>query len=154
MRDAVAVMKERMAPLLHGWLVAGIQGGWWWWWWTGTSRLTTRGAGGDEELARLRQSHLPETILAYVSGLHFAGTGLSRDHLLEAMDLATLVAERNADVGAAFVAGGRMTELVEAFAACAKALAVATGERRATTGSSKKLRERGWARDLWAVKGG
>ncbi|OAQ91520.1 nuclear pore complex protein [Purpureocillium lilacinum] len=131
--EAVGVMKERMQPLLGGWLLASIE-------------------DGDEELAQLRQAYLPETILGFVSGLHYAGTGLSRDHLLESMELATIVAERNSDLMGVFVKAGRMTELVEAFAACSKALAVATGEKRATGSSSKKLRAMGWSRDLWAIK--
>ncbi|KAJ6445572.1 nuclear pore complex protein [Purpureocillium lavendulum] len=131
--DAVKTMKERMQPLLGGWLLASIE-------------------DGDEELAQLRQDYLPETILGFVSGLHCAGTSLSRDHLLESMELATIVAERNSDLTGVFVKAGRMTELVEAFAACSKALAVATGEKRATGSSSKKLREMGWSRDLWAIK--
>lgn len=87
-----------------------------------------------------------------MSALHFAGTGLSRDNLLESMELAAAVAERNSDLADAFCTAGRMTELVEAFAACSKSLAIKSGEKRATGSSSKKLREMGWSRDLWSVK--
>ncbi|KAK7398017.1 Nucleoporin nup84 [Neonectria punicea] len=125
--------KENMQPLLSTWLLVGIE-------------------EGDEELRELRQAYLPETILAYVSALHFAGTGLSRDNLLEAMELAAIIAERGSDLSTVFVAAGRMKELLEVFAACSKALAISTGEKRATGAGSKKLREMGWSRDLWAVK--
>ncbi|KAJ4272345.1 Nucleoporin nup84 [Fusarium torreyae] len=125
--------KDNMQPLLSDWLLAGIE-------------------EGDQELRELRQAYLPETILAYVSTLHFAGTGLSRDNLLECMELAAVIAERSSDLSTSFVEAGRMKELVEAFAACSKALAITTGEKRATGSSSKKLREMGWSRDLWSVK--
>lgn len=68
------------------------------------------------------------------------------------MELASVIAERNSDVATTFIDAGRMMELVESFTACSKALAIATGEKRAAGSSSKKLREMGWSRDLWAVK--
>lgn len=110
--------------------------------------------GGDDELRELRQAYLPETVLAYVSALHFAGTGVSRDNLLECMELAAVVAERNSDVADTFVRAKRMGELVEAFAASSKALAVSTAPQRQLGGSNKKLREMGWSRDVWSVKSG
>jgi nuclear pore complex protein Nup107 len=102
-------------------------------------------------LQDLRNMYLPETILAYVSLLHFAGTCLSRDNLLECMDLAAIIAEKDSDIARCFVRTNRMKELVEAFASCSKALAIVTGEKK-SSGSSKKLREAGWSRDLWSVK--
>lgn len=92
--------------------------------------------------------------MAYISALHFAGTGLSRENLLECMELAALVAERESDLKDVFADAKRMTELVEAFAACSKALAIATGEKRPSGSGSKKQREMGWSRDLWSVKTG
>lgn len=149
--DGIKAAKENMQPLLKGWLVASIAG-------KNTfafERLaiwTDNQADGDEELGKIRREYLPETILAYVSALHFAGTGLSRDNLLESMELATVVAERSSDLTSVFSTTKRMTELVEALAACSKALAIATGEKRATGAGSKKLREMGWSRDIWSVK--
>jgi nuclear pore complex protein Nup107 len=97
--------------------------------------------------------YLPETVLGYVSVLHFAGTALSRDNLLEAMELAALIAEKDSDVAAVLMKSGRMREMVESFANCSKALAINTTDRRlGGSGSSKKMRELGWARDLWTVK--
>jgi len=106
---------------------------------------------GDSELANLRTKYLPETILAYVSTLHFAGTCLSRDNLLECMELAVVVADKNSDIAASFIQTRRMKELVEAFASCSKALAVITGDKKTVGSSSKRLREAGWARDLWSI---
>lgn len=45
-------------------------------------------------MQEIRAAYLPETILAYISALHFAGTGLSRDNLLECMELAALPVRR------------------------------------------------------------
>lgn len=114
--------------------------------------LLTSAAEGDSELAQLRQAYLPETVLAYVSTLHFAGTCLSRDYLLECMELASVVADKNSDIATCFVEGRRMTELVEALALCSKALAVVTADKKPAGSSSKKLREAGWSRDLWSVR--
>ncbi|KAK0383311.1 hypothetical protein NLU13_9224 [Sarocladium strictum] len=130
----VKATKDSVQPLLSEWLLTGI-------------------AAGDKELLRLRQTYLTETILAYVSALHFAGTTLSRDYHLECMELASTIAEGESDLAASFLEAGRMRELVEAFAACSKALAVATGGAGRSAGvSNKKLREMGWSRDLWSVK--
>ncbi|KAK5987663.1 Nuclear pore protein NUP84 [Cladobotryum mycophilum] len=127
--------KDFIPPLLRGWLVPSIE-------------------GGDEELKEIRMAYLPETILAYISALHFAGIGLSRDNLLECMELAAMVAERGSDLADVFIKTSRMTELLESFAACSKALAIATGDKRSAGTSSKRLREMGWSRDVWSVKSG
>ncbi|KAJ0167155.1 Nucleoporin NUP84 [Colletotrichum tanaceti] len=106
----------------------------------------------DKDLEALRDMYLPETLLAYVSTLHFAGTTLTRDNFLECMELAATIAEKESDVADCFMKATRMKELVESFAACSKALAIASGEKKAAGSSSKKLREMGWSRDLWSVK--
>ena len=150
MGEDVKATKIHMQPMLKNWLIAGIEGKYW------SHESVSEAANaiieGDDELKDLRQAYLPETLLAYVSALHFAGTGLSRDNLLECMELAAVIAERSSDLSECFVVAGRMKELVEAFAACSKALAISTGEKRAAGSSSKKLREMGWSRDLWSVK--
>ncbi|RBQ97300.1 hypothetical protein VDGD_03000 [Verticillium dahliae] len=124
--------KEYVEPMFKGWLLV------------------------DEDdaqcLQALRDTYLPETILAYISTLHFAGTCVSRDNLLECMDLAAVMAQKDSDITACFVKGNRMKELVEAFAACSKALAIVSGEKKAAASSSKKMREMGWSRDLWSVR--
>ena len=106
----------------------------------------------DEALQLLRDIYLPEAILAYISTLHYAGAWMSRDNLLECMELAATIAEKGSDLAACFVNANRMKELVEAFAACSKALAMAAGEKKGASSTSKKLREMGWSRDLWSVQ--
>ncbi|KOS21073.1 Nucleoporin [Escovopsis weberi] len=132
---SIVEVTEVIKPLLCGWLTTAIQ-------------------GGDEELKEIRTAYLPETLLAYISALHFAGTGLSRDYFLECMELAALVAEEGSDLAGAFAESRRMTELLEAFTASSKALATCTGDKRSAGSGSKRLKSSGWSRDLWAVKRG
>ena len=105
-----------------------------------------------DEFSMLRDAYLPEMIIGYVSVLHFAGTSLSRDNLLECMELAAVVARKDSDVASVLMKSGRMKEIVEGFANCSKALAISSGEKKGTGSGSKKLREMGWTRELWSVK--
>jgi nuclear pore complex protein Nup107 len=107
----------------------------------------------DRDFHLLRGAYIPETVLAYISSLHFAGTSMARDNLLECMDLAAVIAEKNSDIAHEFMKSGRMKELVEAFASCSKALAIWTSDnKKGSQTSSKKIRELGWSRELWSVK--
>ncbi|ORY66489.1 nuclear pore protein 84/107 [Pseudomassariella vexata] len=129
----VKLIKSFMQPLLRGWLKESID--------------------EEEEFELLREMYLPEIILGYVSVLHFAGTSLSRDNLLECMELAALIAEKDSDIAGVLMKCGRMEELVKGFANGSKALAVSGGDKKVGGGgSSKKMREMGWSRDLWSVK--
>lgn len=124
--------KACMQPVLRNWL-----------------QITNR---VDRDFDDLREAYIPETVLAYVSSLHFAGTSLSRDNLLECMELAAIIAEKGSDVAQQFQKGGRMKELVESFASCSKALAIWTSDKKNPQTNSKKMREMGWSRELWSVK--
>lgn len=146
--NEVKAAKDHVRPLLKSWLLG-----------QGASSRVPRiiddahpGVLDDPELEVLRAVYLPETLLAYISTLHFAGTTLTRDNFLECMELAATIAEKDSDIAASFIKANRMKELVEAFAACSKALAIASGEKKAANSSSKKLREMGWSRELWSVK--
>ncbi|KAH9887802.1 nuclear pore protein 84/107 [Xylariomycetidae sp. FL2044] len=125
-------VKSYMQFILHNWLMESVE--------------------DDEDFNFLREAYLPETILGYVSVLHFAGTTMSRDNLLECMELASIVAKKDADVASVLMKSGRMKELVEGFAMASKALAFTAEQKRGVGGSSKKMREMGWTRELWAVK--
>lgn len=98
----------------------------------------------DKVFRELREAYIPETVLAYISCLHFAGTSLSRDNLLECMELAAVIAEKGSDVAQEFMKCNRMKELVEAFASCSKALAIWTSDKKGSQTNSKKIREMGW----------
>lgn len=150
MGTEVKTARECVMPLFNGWLEASGR-------FFGGRRRTDclmliYAADTIADLENIRDTYLPETILAYVSTLHFAGTCLSRDHLLECMDLAAVIAQKGSGVAACFVRENRMKELVESFAACSKALAIVTGEKKSAGSNSKKMREMGWSRDLWSVK--
>lgn len=128
----VRKVKASMQPVLRGWL------------------LTTNEV--DLDFRELRGAYIPETVLGYISSLHFAGTCISRDHLLEAMDLASVIAEKGSDLGYEFVLAGRMAELIESFASSSKALAISASEKKGSQTNSKKLKEMGWSRELWSIK--
>ncbi|KAH8883986.1 hypothetical protein GQ53DRAFT_786529 [Thozetella sp. PMI_491] len=106
----------------------------------------------DPDFQVLREHYIPETILGFVSSLHFVGTSLSRDNLLECMELAAVIADKDSDVAKEFLRSGRMKELLESFASCSKALAIFATEKKGTQSSSKKLREMGWSKELWSIK--
>ncbi|KAK6074689.1 hypothetical protein SCUP515_06318 [Seiridium cupressi] len=126
-------VKAYMAPVLHNWLLERVD--------------------DDPDFDILREMYLPEAILGYISVLHYGGTALSRDSLLEAMELAALIAEKDSDVASVMMKSGRMKELVEAFANCSKALAInSEDKRRAGNVSNKKFRELGWSKELWSIK--
>ncbi|ROT40093.1 hypothetical protein SODALDRAFT_332255 [Sodiomyces alkalinus F11] len=122
--------KEFVQPLLNGWLLA---------------------KGEDPDLQAIRETYLPETVLAYISTLHFAGTCLFKDNLLECMDVAAAIAGKHSDIAACFVKSRRIHDLVEVFSSCSKALAVSAGEKKVTGSTNKRMRELGWSRDLWRV---
>ncbi|KAI1297601.1 nuclear pore protein 84/107 [Xylaria venustula] len=130
--NEVKCIKSYMRPILNNWLLESLQ--------------------EDEDFQTLRDMYLPETIIGYVSVLHFAGTSLSRDNLLECMELASIIARKDADIAAVLMKAGRMKEVVEGFANCSKALAISGNEKKGPGGSNKKLREMGWTRELWSVK--
>lgn len=90
-------------------------------------------------------------MLAYLCVLHFVGLALTRDFLLESMDIAALVAAEHSDLMETFVATRRMEELVELFTVSSKTLLISTSEKPSTS-RSKKMRAKGWTHDLWSVK--
>ncbi|KAI0873489.1 nuclear pore protein 84/107 [Hypoxylon argillaceum] len=130
--NEIKSIKSFMGPILNNWLLESLE--------------------DDDDFIYLRDAYLPETIIGYVSVLHFAGFSLSRDNLLECMELASIIARKDADVAAVLMKAGRMKEIVEGFANCSKALAISSHEKKGLGGSSKKLREMGWTRELWSVK--
>ncbi|KAI1094183.1 107-domain-containing protein [Rostrohypoxylon terebratum] len=127
-------LKSLMRPILNNWLLGSNEEG--------------------EDFTYLRDEYLPEIVIGYVSVLHFAGMMLSRDNLLECMELASVIAKKDADVQAVIMKAGRMKELVEGFASCSKALAISSNEKKGASGinSKRMMREHGWTRELWSCK--
>lgn len=85
-----------------------------------------------QDLAQIRLKYLPEIFIAYVVVLHAAGGLVSREALLDAMDLSTVIANGNVDNDAeesnglaeCFVKAGRMRELMEVFAETSKTMLI------------------------------
>lgn len=108
-------------------------------------------AGENSDSKAFREKYLPETVLAYISTLNFAGTCLSKDHLLESLDVAAVIAREGSDVADCFVNAGRIHDLIEAFASCSKALADVSGETKGIGSTNKRICELGWYPDVWSV---
>lgn len=89
--------------------------------------------------------------MAYISTLQLSGESLSRDLLMECMDLSALVAADGSDLLELFMKVGRMQELVEAFAHAGKSLLLITSAKGSSS-KSKKIRAKGWTPELWTVK--
>lgn len=85
-----------------------------------------------EDLAHIRLTYLPEIIVGYTVILHAAGPLVSREALLESMDLSTTIAterierdeEESNGLAECFVKAGRMRELVTIFALTSKSMLV------------------------------
>ncbi|KAI9879403.1 MAG: Nucleoporin nup84 [Pleopsidium flavum] len=134
LRSAVGKVTAAVEPLLNGWLLHPM-------------------ADKDApELAEIRIAYLPEIVLAYNSVLHFAGHAISREMLLQSMELAATVAAKGSDVAACFVSAGRMFELVDAFAITSKAILKAN-EQGSKANKGRKKTAHGETLDLWTVKG-
>ncbi|EDO04368.1 hypothetical protein SS1G_06851 [Sclerotinia sclerotiorum 1980 UF-70] len=121
-------------PLFNGWLTTSLQ--------------------EQPEFAKIRETYLPETILAWIATLQMAGAVLTRDYLMTSMELSTIMADENSDLLELFSKTGRMPELVNALASASKELLlVSSRSKRSTTSkNSKKMKEKGWTTDLWNVK--
>jgi len=105
------------------------------------------------EFEQLREAYLPETILAYIFALQLGGSALTRDLLMECMDLSTIIADEDSDILALFIKLNRLPELVEALAKASKTLLlVNAGQRKQTGSKGKKLRQKGWTTSIWNVE--
>ncbi len=103
----------------------------------------------------LREAYLPETLLVWLTSLHFAGGVLSRDYIMQCLEFGSLVAEEGSDILDAFMKSGRMQDLVEILAEASKRLVISSSEPKvgtSTGSSSKRKRYKGWNNELWNVK--
>jgi len=110
----------------------------------------------DHDLRHIREHYLPECVLGYNSALYFGGHAITRQHLVQCMELAQQVAQNETLTGA-FVASKRMQELVTAFAHDSQALLRAnehgTSSTRGRSGKRTSLGgERGGRADIWQVQ--
>lgn len=77
---------------------------------------------------------------------------MTRDFLMECIELSALVAADQSDLLELFVKTRRMEELIEAFAIASKTLLILTSSKKGAGSKSKKLRAKGWTQELWNVK--
>ena len=77
---------------------------------------------------------------------------LTRDFLMECMEISALVAEEGSDLLDLFVKTGRMQELIDVIASASKALLLITSEKQSQGSRSKKIRVKGWTQEIWSVK--
>lgn len=107
----------------------------------------------NEDLKIIRNHYLPECIFAYNSALYFAGHAISRQHLVQCMELAQHVA-KNDTLTNAFVQSKRVQELVTAFALDSQALLRANehgGVSKAGRKQRAQVGEHGGRADIWQV---
>lgn len=120
-------------------------------WLIGASIVYANNQAEEPDFARIRQAYIPEVILAFDHILRLAGSILSRDNILECINLSTIVAGEDSDLAELFVNKGRMAELVDTFASDSLLLLVVTGPTKTKGGVSRQLRKLGWKRDVWAL---
>ena len=89
---------------------------------------------GLAELTEIRVMYFPEIVIAYNTTLQAGGSLLSREMLLESMELSATVAMNIGSEGnglaQSILEAGRMRELVRSFALTSKAMLVARAEGR------------------------
>lgn len=111
--------------------------------------------GEAEDLDFIRQNYLPEMIIAYNTVLHAAGNLITRDSLLDSMQLSASIANGRSTADGednglrdCFVRAGRMRELVQSFALTSKAMLVLKAE-----GKEWKARKerRGMDLGMWEI---
>lgn len=103
------------------------------------------------EFQQLREAYLPDAIMAYIEILQFGGVMLTRDFLLEVLDLAPKIANERSDLLDLFTKTGRMQDLVTSFARVSKTLVVVSSERKHRDGQTRKMKSTGFNYDIWNV---
>lgn len=134
LKKAFANVVERMLPIV--------------------SNSILRAPLNDEEatdLHTIRNTFIPELLIAYNITLCSAGHLVSREHLLDAMDLSVAIADERNHLQEVVVAACRMRELVQGFAATSKAMLVLKAK-----GKQWKARKGGEERHLgvWEISTG
>ncbi|MCJ1251662.1 Nucleoporin nup84 [Trapelia coarctata] len=132
MQQAHDAVVTTMQPILHGWLQC------------------PKDDAEAAEFEAIRVAILPELTLAYGSVLNFGGHALSREILLQCMDLAATVASEQSDLANCFTKAGRMSEFVDSMAVASKSLLRAEEIGRKANRKARKLD--GENMGIWDVK--
>lgn len=75
----------------------------------------------------IRESFIPEILIAYNTVLHSAGAAISRENLIQSMDLSVSIANM-VDIVECFQKAGRMRELVKSFAETSRKMLILKAE--------------------------
>lgn len=94
-----------------------------------TQSLLALPQGQDElkDFESIRQNFIPEILIAYNTVLHSAGAAISRENLIQSMDLSVSIAN-TVDIVECFQKAGRMRELVKSFAETSKKMLILKAE--------------------------
>ena len=111
--------------------------------------------GEERDLEFIRVHYLPEIVLAYNTVLHSAGNLITRDSLLDSMELSVAIAngkkhEHDNGLQEVFVKAGRMRELVESFALTSKTMLILKAEGQEWR---PKKGRRGMDLGIWEIGG-
>lgn len=135
LKEAKAAVSDAMAPILTGIL------------------LHPRDEQEASDLAFIRDTYVPEVVVAYNTVLHAAGNLITRDALLESMDLSVAIASTDGEgngLAECFQRSGRLRELVSSFALTSKVMLVLKAEGKPW--KARKDRE-GKALGIWEIGG-
>ncbi|KAK3691115.1 Nucleoporin nup84 [Vermiconidia calcicola] len=104
------------------------------------------------DLAHIRVTLIPEIIIAYNTVLHAAGNLITRDCLLESMELSVAIANGKESNGLeeCFVEAGRMRELVKSFALTSKVMLILKAEGKVW---KPRKDRRGQDLGMWEIAG-
>lgn len=129
LKEAKSSLDAAMKPLLEGLL------------------LTPTDEVEAADLLTIRQQYVPEILIAYNAALYTSGFVMSREAMIQSMDLAVAVADDKTGLGESFKGQeGRMGELVKGFAEASKAMLVLGGKKRKPHAEGKDLR-------MWEIGG-
>ncbi|EME88274.1 uncharacterized protein MYCFIDRAFT_55271 [Pseudocercospora fijiensis CIRAD86] len=139
LKAAKEAVTEAMDPVLNGLLLLG-------------DSFADADEKADEkaDCAQIRQWYVPELVIAYNTVLHSAGYLISRDNLIDSMDLSVTVADEKNLLSEVCVQAGRMRELVASFASTSKAMLVLKAEGKKWTSRKMKGRE-GKDLGIWEI---
>lgn len=108
-----------------------------------------------KDLAKISVMYVPEIVIAYAVALHSAGLMVSREALLDSMEMSTIIAtgksshdaKESNGLAECFVKAGRMRELMQVFAETSKTMLVS----RAEHGPLKQKRDRIGKLEIWEI---
>ncbi|KAK0869962.1 Nucleoporin nup84 [Friedmanniomyces endolithicus] len=135
MRKAKNELDDSIAPLLTGIL------------------LCADNEEDQKQLDLLRNTYLPEVLIAYATALYTAGPTISRESYIESMDLSVAIAAEDNGLTDTFTTAKRMRELVNVFAQTSKMMLVMKGINKKVRKADKMGKDLGvW--EIGALLGG